>query len=250
MESYIDNDASLHKKWQGVVRNMKRHQGKGDYDTEIAIDGFMTVVDAAAKQYVKEFKIAGNWYETFNAPTRQSVAVSFVDSFEHGRRDEDKMLNPRGYKQGGLRGSTLGAGKDWHLVIDGPHGNFSTTAWRTKKEAEAEGKSVVAELNEYKPRQYHYRVEYVGAKSNPGRRHMACGDLSKKRCDQLNAVYESSRARGYSKKRSAQQARGVVRKQLKRDKKKGRKRNPERTAAATTTTPQIRALADRLVRGD
>lgn len=333
LESYIDNDDPLYKQWQAIVRNLKKHQGKGDYDTERAIDGFMHVVDAAAKKYAKEFQ-TGKWNDTFNVPTRRSVAVALVDSFEHGRRDEKTMLNPRGrnpsegdtiridayeaeilsiedeiggngysvvvefskdsplvessyvddvssgrfhvvrddkgrwvaYNQSdpGDRGQyvvdgwdednpgrgSAGPGKDWHLIIDGPRGNFSTTAWKTKKEAEAEGKSVIAELNEYKPGQYHYRVEYVGAKNNPGRRHMACGDLSKKRCDQLNAVYASSRKRGDSKTRAAKKARGTVRKQIARDKRKGRRSNPDGATTTTTTSPSIRALAARLVNGD
>lgn len=62
---------------------------------------------------------------------------------------------------------------------------------------------------------------------NPGHDHMACGDLSQKRCDQLNDVYESSRKR-YGKKRSAQIARGVVREQVARDKRKrSRRHNPQ-----------------------
>lgn len=57
---------------------------------------------------------------------------------------------------------------------------------------------------------------------------MACGDLSDKRCDQLNAVYDSAIERGYSKRRAAQQARGVVRKQVARDKRKrSRRKNPQ-----------------------
>lgn len=56
---------------------------------------------------------------------------------------------------------------------------------------------------------------------------MACGDLSDKRCDQLNDVYDSALAHGYSKRRAAQQARGVVRKQVARDKRKrSRRHNP------------------------
>lgn len=92
----------------------------------------------------------------------------------------------------------------------------------------------------------------MATKTNPGRRHMACGDLSKKRCDQLNEIYESNRARGYSKKRSAQIARGVVRKQVAKDKRtkknpgRGRRRNPDGPAAADVRT---RMLANRLASG-
>lgn len=45
---------------------------------------------------------------------------------------------------------------------------------------------------------------------NPGRQHLPCGDLPAKKCRQLQDIYESARSRGYSKRRSAKQARGVV----------------------------------------
>ncbi len=50
-----------------------------------------------------------------------------------------------------------------------------------------------------------------GRTTNPGDKHMACGDLSAKDCRQLQHVYESARGRGFSKKRAAQQAWGSLR---------------------------------------
>ncbi len=307
LEQWIDNDERLHRQWKAIVLNLKKHQNKGRYDHERAIDGFMHLANAAAQSYAKEFGDGRKWSNMFSTNTRRALATTYVESFERGRRDEDKMLNPRKYKQGALRGSTLGAGKDWHLIIEGPRGVFSTTGWRSRQTAKREGDKALEDL----PYGYHYRVEYVGddpdirkhpdanpsqgwdvflrgkkidtvfysgkntaadikrslvdhdgydpaitvrksKKNNPGKRHMTCGDLSKKRCDQLNDVYESARDRGYSKTRAAQQARGAVRKQLARDKRKKaakkRRHNPA-TTAASQTTAQIKALAARLVEG-
>jgi hypothetical protein len=70
-------------------------------------------------------------------------------------------------------------------------------------------------------------VHMSTAVANPRRsrnvkEHVACGDLSAKKCRQLQHVYTSARKRGYSKTRAAQQAWGAVE----------RSRNPEEVPMA------------------
>jgi len=67
-------------------------------------------------------------------------------------------------------------------------------------------------------------------RSNPGRQHVSCGDLSDKDCRQLQHVYESARARGFTKQRAAQQAWGSLDnpgrpKRRRRNGARGRKKN-------------------------
>lgn len=54
--------------------------------------------------------------------------------------------------------------------------------------------------------------------------HVACGDISKKKCKQLQTVYKKQRKKGYGKTRSAKIARGAVRRS-KKGSKGTRKRN-------------------------
>jgi hypothetical protein len=230
LEQWIDNDERLHRQWRAIVLNLKKHQNKGRYDHERAIDGFMHLANAAAQSYAKEFGDGRKWSNMFSTNTRRALATTYVESFERGRRDEDKMLNP---SQG------------WDVFL---RGKKIDTVFYSGKNTAADIKRSLVDHDGYDPA----ITVRKSKKSNPGRRHMACGDLSKKRCDQLNEVYESARERGYSKTRAAQQARGAVRKQLARDKRKKaskkRRHNPA-TTAASQTTAQIKALAARLVEG-
>jgi hypothetical protein len=96
LELYIDNDEPLYRQWQAIVRNLWKHQKRGRYDSERAADGFMYLVDAGAKKYVKEFgdledvtlPRATKWNVMFDMPTRRAVAREYAKSFENNYRDE------------------------------------------------------------------------------------------------------------------------------------------------------------------
>jgi hypothetical protein len=307
LELYIDNDQRLHRQWKAIVLNLKKHQNKGRYDHERAIDGFMHLANAAAQSYAKEFGDGRKWSNMFSTNTRRALATTYVESFERGRRDEDKMLNPNGRRKARLSfaagdkvklradalqqharsvparmgytreqfawrdtlkriGDEVGVvervfdsgyvnvefpsafigidsdqlmkvsennpSQGWDVFL---RGKKIDTVFYSGKNTAADIKRSLVDHDGYDPA---ITVRKSKMKANPGKRHMACGDLSKKRCDQLNEVYESARDRGYSKTRAAQQARGTVRKQLARDKrKKGSKKrrsNPSEWTAEET----------------
>lgn len=92
LQLYLDNDArfspdSSTGKGHAVRVNLKKKFAKGTYDRERAIDGWMYVVDDAAKAYAKEFG-GGTWHQIFNAPTRRRVATELEaygrQAFESG----------------------------------------------------------------------------------------------------------------------------------------------------------------------
>lgn len=85
LELYMDNDtrfASQSPSGMGrdVARNMAKKIDKGRYDPELAVKGWMHVVDAAAKAYAKEFG-GGRWHEMFDKQTRLVVARRQAEQF-------------------------------------------------------------------------------------------------------------------------------------------------------------------------
>jgi len=96
LELWIDNTRSLHNQWSAIVKNLWKHRAKGRYNHERAVDGFMYLVDAGAKDYTKEF--GGKWNEMFDSVTRRYVANEYAKSFENNQRDEIEYAPP-GAKQ-------------------------------------------------------------------------------------------------------------------------------------------------------
>lgn len=88
LELYIDSDirfspASPEGHMGASIRkNLLRKIKKGTYNHDLAAQGWMPAVEAAAKAYVKEFGEARQWHAMFNAPTRRAVARSIADSFK------------------------------------------------------------------------------------------------------------------------------------------------------------------------
>lgn len=128
LELYIDNDEPLYRQWQAIVKNLWKFRKKGTYSSSRAADGFMHLVDPAAKKYAKEFDSPKNWNTIFTVPTRRAVAESYAKSFEDNGRDEIEYAPPgalhnpgksprkknpgrskNGAGLGALIGSTIGA---------------------------------------------------------------------------------------------------------------------------------------------
>jgi len=110
---WIDNTEPLYRQWQAIVKNMWRHKAKGRYDHERAIDGFMYLVDAAAKDYTKKFGAAGDRIDVmFNKATRRHAAEEYAQSFEENDRDEVYYM-PQAAKNPSHRKSNA----EWHGQI-------------------------------------------------------------------------------------------------------------------------------------
>lgn len=90
LELYMDNDTrfasgSPSGMGRNVAKNMANKIRKGRYDPELAVKGWMHVVDAAAKAYVREFG-GGTWHQIFSKQTRLVVARRQAEQF---KRDFD-----------------------------------------------------------------------------------------------------------------------------------------------------------------
>ena len=63
-----------------IIKNLSKKMKKGNYDKKLAIKGFMYLVDAGAKKYVKDF--GGNARDMFSKKDRIAVASDLADEFE------------------------------------------------------------------------------------------------------------------------------------------------------------------------
>ncbi len=81
LKLYIDNDGQLYNsRFMPIIKNLSKKMKKGNYDKKLAIKGFMYLVDAGAKKYVKDF--GGNARDMFSKKDRIAVASDLADEFE------------------------------------------------------------------------------------------------------------------------------------------------------------------------
>jgi len=81
LKLYIDNDSQLYNsRFMPIIKNLSKKMKKGNYDKKLAIKGFMYLVDAGAKKYVKDH--GGNAKEMFSKKDRIAVASDLADEFE------------------------------------------------------------------------------------------------------------------------------------------------------------------------
>lgn len=93
LEQYIDNDSRFSMDAPGtslatgggqgrsILLNQLRKFKKGQYDPAQAPKAWGYVVEAAAKEYAKEFDRPGNWMNLFTPATRDLVSQSLAESF-------------------------------------------------------------------------------------------------------------------------------------------------------------------------
>lgn len=95
---YTVNEHDLHKMQQAIIANLAAKKARGVYKRDLAVKGFLPLVEAGAKKYAKEF--GGTWHQMFDVPTRKAVAKELVDSFEaeHALGNYDHLL-PKKYQK-------------------------------------------------------------------------------------------------------------------------------------------------------
>jgi hypothetical protein len=89
LASFIENDHELFTKMiTPIIRNYQRKMKKGIYDKEKAIKGFLFVVEAGAKKYMKEFgSNHAKWHQTFPVPVRRAVAAELEEYYLEDVKD-------------------------------------------------------------------------------------------------------------------------------------------------------------------
>jgi len=122
---FINNDGSLYERLKAPIwRRMTSFKEKGTYDHQRAVAAFKYLVEAGAKQYVREFGTPSTlpWNRMFAVPTRDLVAKELAREFEaewdvtHARpkspaeveRDVDASISPRKWSPSPVsRGDTI-----------------------------------------------------------------------------------------------------------------------------------------------
>ena len=79
LKMYIDNDGQLYnQRYMPIIKNLSKKMKKGKFDKKLAIKGFMYLVDAGAKKYIRDFGGSG----VFTKRDKLRVAAEFADEFE------------------------------------------------------------------------------------------------------------------------------------------------------------------------
>jgi hypothetical protein len=88
LELYLDNDrrfapGSPEGQGRAIAQNLLKKIKKGTYDHQLAVKGWMHVVESAAKAYAQEFgEPSTPWHQMFNMATRRATAQSLADRFK------------------------------------------------------------------------------------------------------------------------------------------------------------------------
>ena len=77
---WINNAQIPYNQLQAVEKNMARKLSSGEYDSELAVKGFMYAVESGAKDYAREF--GGKWYKMFPKEIRLQAADDLRAEFE------------------------------------------------------------------------------------------------------------------------------------------------------------------------
>jgi hypothetical protein len=79
LEIFIRNDYPLWRTYEAIEAAMAKKILKGEYNPELAIKGWMHIVDIAARQYSKKFGTIGS--RVFNRAIRREIATTFEREF-------------------------------------------------------------------------------------------------------------------------------------------------------------------------
>ena len=83
LELFIDNDEPLYRQMTTPIhRNLATKKARGEYQHDLAVKGFMHLMDAGAKKYAHEFATPSEWNKIFSPETRREVARRFAKEFE------------------------------------------------------------------------------------------------------------------------------------------------------------------------
>ena len=84
LKNFIDNDADLYRGMVVAIRkNLATKKVKSQYQHDLAVKAFGYLVEAGAKEYVKEFGTPDQpWHQLFDVPTRKAVAEELANDFE------------------------------------------------------------------------------------------------------------------------------------------------------------------------
>ncbi len=84
LKLYIQNDSDLYNQhYFPIIKNYSKKMKKGIYDHNLAVKGFMYLVEDGAKKYAKEYGLSiQDWKNIFSKVVRERVAEELAQKFE------------------------------------------------------------------------------------------------------------------------------------------------------------------------
>lgn len=76
---YADNTYKVYRIIEVLINNYARKLAKGNLDATKAVKGFIHPVEAAVKEYAREF--GGRWYDLLTVAERERVARALLVSY-------------------------------------------------------------------------------------------------------------------------------------------------------------------------
>ena len=81
LDLYAENEGSLYNQKKSIIANLQKKKAKGKYDATKAPKLWAYWVDAAARQYQKEF---GSGSPIFDRATKNALAEELAKRYENG----------------------------------------------------------------------------------------------------------------------------------------------------------------------
>jgi hypothetical protein len=84
LELFAENDGDLYRSMtEGILKNLATKKAQGKYDSEKAVQAFMYLAEAGAKEYIRQHGSPGDiWHAMFPIGVRRMAATKWRDEFE------------------------------------------------------------------------------------------------------------------------------------------------------------------------
>jgi len=84
LEIFTENDRDVyHRTTEPLIKNLATKKAQGKYDHEKAVQAFMYMAEAGAREYVRQHGSPGDdWHEMFPIGVRRMAATKWRDEFE------------------------------------------------------------------------------------------------------------------------------------------------------------------------
>ena len=84
LKSFTENDGDIYRRTTTpILKNLTTKKAQGKYSSEKAVQAFMYLAEAGAREYIKQHGSPGDvWYEMFPINIRREAAREWRDEFE------------------------------------------------------------------------------------------------------------------------------------------------------------------------
>jgi hypothetical protein len=88
LELFTENDGDVYRRTtEPILKNLATKEAQGKYDHDRAVQAFMHMAEAGAKEYIRQHGSPGDiWHEMFPINVRRAAATKWRDEFEEEYR--------------------------------------------------------------------------------------------------------------------------------------------------------------------